>query len=198
MARADERGLREAIPPPPAPDPLDWLLCGTNRQNCFIRDRYKPPKKKVSVYELPDICRTGDILIFSTRDAGAKMIQKFTRSKWNHVAMVIRPAPSQTCALRKCRAPSIVRVLSPHRQMCRCVTTDVRPSGSWHTALVSLACNTVVPSPHSMASHACAAIWLSGAAASLCSQSWIGSSTTTSTAPSGSRCGSSTSQASTG
>ena len=77
---------------------LDWLLCGADRNSCYMREK-APPKKKLSVYELPDVCRTGDLLLFSTRDAGAKMIQRFTRSKWNHVAMIVRPAPSQTCAI---------------------------------------------------------------------------------------------------
>ncbi|KAL1529524.1 hypothetical protein AB1Y20_000469 [Prymnesium parvum] len=77
-----------------ANEPFDWLLCGVNRQSCTMRK--KAPRRTISVFELPDICRTGDILLFSTVDTGAKLIQRITRSKWNHVAMVVRPAPTQT------------------------------------------------------------------------------------------------------
>ena len=73
-----------------------WLLCGVNR-NPYIHPP-KPPRKKVPVWELTEMCRTGDIFLFSTVDLGAKWIQRFTRSKWNHVAMVVRPSPSKTCA----------------------------------------------------------------------------------------------------
>lgn len=44
------------------------------------------------VHDLPDICKTGDVVLFSTRDTGAKMIQRLTISEWNHVGMVVKPA----------------------------------------------------------------------------------------------------------
>ena len=62
---------------------------------CGIAPQCTTPRHqgvRVWVHDLPDICKTGDVVLFSTRDTGAKMIQRLTISEWNHVGMVVKPA----------------------------------------------------------------------------------------------------------
>ncbi|KAL1528331.1 hypothetical protein AB1Y20_009685 [Prymnesium parvum] len=47
---------------------------------------------RVWVYDLPSQCRTGDIILFSSKDRGAGFIRAFTASEWNHVGMVLKTA----------------------------------------------------------------------------------------------------------
>lgn len=51
------------------------------------------------MHDLPEICKTGDVILFSTKDSGAKIIQRFTASEWNHVGVVVKPAQQQAYLL---------------------------------------------------------------------------------------------------
>ena len=66
-----------------------------SRKECLSRHE-TVEHEKVSVHDLHSFVQTGDVILFSTRDTGAKCIQRFTRSVWNHVAMVVRPSSNQT------------------------------------------------------------------------------------------------------
>ena len=73
----------------------EGMLCAKERApECLTRTEFF--QERISVHDLDSVVKTGDIILFSTQDAGAKCIQRFTRSSWNHVAMVLRPSPSQT------------------------------------------------------------------------------------------------------
>jgi hypothetical protein len=48
----------------------------------------------VWIGELIQVCRTGDVLLTSNKDFGAKLIQKTTRTRWNHVGIITRPSPT--------------------------------------------------------------------------------------------------------
>lgn len=47
------------------------------------------------INDLVSQVRTGDVLLTSNKDGGAKFIKTFTGTKWNHVGIIIKPSPNR-------------------------------------------------------------------------------------------------------
>ena len=47
------------------------------------------------INDLIDTVKTGDVLLTSNKDGGARFIKTFTGAKWNHVGIVIKPSPNR-------------------------------------------------------------------------------------------------------
>jgi len=65
---------------------------------CGARSSSKKPKNESSpiwINDVVDSVRTGDLLLTSNKDFGAKIIKTFTRTRWNHVGVVIKPSPNR-------------------------------------------------------------------------------------------------------
>lgn len=56
------------------------------------------PGPRVWVQDLPQMVRTGDVLLFSAHasDLGGNIIKFFTNTQWNHVGIVYKPEPHRT------------------------------------------------------------------------------------------------------
>ena len=51
------------------------------------------------IRELPQIVRTGDVILFSSYNFGANITKCCTVSEWDHVGVVVRPDASHTYLL---------------------------------------------------------------------------------------------------
>ena len=47
------------------------------------------------VYDLVKHVKTGDLILTSNKDLGAKIIQFFTATDWNHVGIIVKPSPNK-------------------------------------------------------------------------------------------------------
>ncbi|KAL3924902.1 MAG: hypothetical protein SGPRY_003782 [Prymnesium sp.] len=47
-------------------------------------------RTRVSVRDVEAVAQTGDLILFSSKHAGAKLTKFFTASTWDHIGMVIR------------------------------------------------------------------------------------------------------------
>ena len=47
------------------------------------------------VQELTASCRTGDIVLFSSKHSSSNITKFFTNSVWDHVGVVVRPSPNR-------------------------------------------------------------------------------------------------------
>ena len=47
------------------------------------------------VHDLPQMVRTGDVVLFSSSHAGSKLIKYCTASEWDHVGMVVKTSPNR-------------------------------------------------------------------------------------------------------
>jgi len=62
---------------------------------CSSRKGGIDPGTPVWVHELVDQVKTGDLILTSNKDFGAKIIKAFTYTDWNHIGMIVKPTPTK-------------------------------------------------------------------------------------------------------
>ena len=65
---------------------------------CGLGGSRKHPRPQLWLRDLPTLCRTGDVVLFSSKHAASNITKFFTASEWDHVGIVVRPSP-QRCFL---------------------------------------------------------------------------------------------------
>jgi hypothetical protein len=58
---------------------------------CAAPDR----EQRTWVHDLPCLCRTGDVVLFSSNHSASNVTKVFTASEWDHVGIVVRPEPGR-------------------------------------------------------------------------------------------------------
>ena len=61
--------------------------------------RLKPGATRVCVTSLEESCRTGDLVLFSSRHAASQMTKCFTASSWDHCGLIVKLSPKHVLIL---------------------------------------------------------------------------------------------------
>ena len=75
---------------------MSWLSCG-GQGKTTVTD-FLMPKRHASVWigELAAMARTGDVVLFSSKNSGSYINKFFTHSEFDHVGIIVKPSPKLT------------------------------------------------------------------------------------------------------
>lgn len=95
--------------------------------------------KRTWIYDLEKKVRTGDIVLFNSKHSTSNITKFFTKAKWDHIGIVVRPAANQTFLLEwgggLFVCPFVERMVEYHETDARLITVRQLQLGKHRSAV---------------------------------------------------------------